>query len=743
MRVIVGLFASAMLLCAQDEPASRGTRVSGSEAKTQTMSWSLDHLYTRPFLWGTWPSHIAWAKHAHIVGFLWNAQGETFEDLYIYNADTKKLTRLTNLKDVKDPINDSEAERDPHRKEYLPPPQGLTSFDLSEDGTKAVFSYRGDLYVAPADGSAPHRITKTKAAEVNPQFSPAGSQIAFTQSGQLYVLSLNGGTWEQRTDVHAPAILTSHMWSPDGKHLAYSVQAHPDRMMPLPIYSGEFVTAQPFERTVAGDTPATWQYYVVESTGDNPPRLMDAGKGFAFHSPEWSEDSKYLIVRTQAQNYKSQEIRIVDVNTAKSKVVFRQTDDRWVELSDFGWDPSSKHIWFTSDQTGFSHLYTVGVDGTNLKQITKGSWEIHRDPFASSPQWIGDSIYYSSTANGTAERQFYRVKTDGSAAPERLSTREGLNIGWVSEDGKEQAILEADLKNPFDLYVNGERITTSPLPDFYKMDWAESRFFTYPSLRDHKPVSARLLLPPGYNPADPNQKPRPAVVYIHGSGYATSVLKQWGSYQELRFVFNNYLAHDGYVVLEMDYRGSTNYGRDWRSGVYLNMGGPDLEDVLGGVEYLRSLKNIDMSRIGIWGWSYGGFMTAMAMFRAPATFKAGAAFSGVYDWRNYNAGYTDERLTSPAENPEAFERSSPIHFSSQLQNHLLILHGIADNNVLFQDAVQLSEKLIHEGKSFEESFYPEESHAYLRGESLRDAFGRVSNFFDRYLKENQGSAPPH
>jgi dipeptidyl aminopeptidase/acylaminoacyl peptidase len=722
MRAVAALLASAMLVSAQD--------------------WSLDHLFRRPYVWGTWPSQIAWAKRAHILGFLWNAHGETFRDLYVYNADTKKLTRLTDLKGLKDPINDTEAERDPHRKEYLPPRAGLTSFDLSEDGARAVFSYRGDLYTVATDGGALTRITKTKAAEVNPRFSPDANRIAFTQSGQIYVLNLKGGTWEQRTDIHAPATLTSFEWSPDGKQIAYSVQPRPERMMPLPNYSGEFVMAAPFERSVAGDTPATWQYYVVESTGDNPPHLMDTGKGFEFHAAEWSENSKYLLVRVQGLNYKRAEIRVVDVNTGKSKVVFHQNDDRWIEMPDVGWDPSSQRIWLTSDQTGFSHLYTVGIDGGNLKQLTKGSWEIHKDPFSNSPQWIGDYIYYSSTAIGTTERQLYRVKADGSAAPERLSNHEGLNIGWISRDGKEQAILQADMKNPFDLYVNGERVTTSPLPEFYKMDWAEARFLTYASLKDHKPVSARLLLPPGYNPDDVNQKLRPAIVYIHGSGYATSVLKQWGSYQELRFVFNNYLAHSGYVVLEMDYRGSTNYGRDWRTGVYLNMGGPDLEDVLGGVEYLKSLKNIDVSHIGIWGWSYGGFMTAMAMFRAPATFKAGAAFSGVYDWRNYNAEYTDERLTSPAENPEAYERSSPIHFSGQLLNSLLIVHGIVDDNVLFQDAVQLSEKLIHEEKAFEEAFYPEESHAYLRDESFRDAFGRAARFFDRALKEDQGS-PAH
>ena len=303
----------------------------------------------------------------------------------------------------------------------------------------------------------------------------------------------------------------------------------------------------------------------------------------------------------------------------------------------------------------------------------------------------------------------------------------------MTEDGKAQAILQADLKNPFDLYVDGSRITKSPLPEFYQIPWAESRFVLYPSAKDKRPVAARLLLPPGYHPDDPAAKPRPAIVYIHGSGYATSVLKQWGSYQELRFVFNNYLAHQGYPVLEMDYRGSTNYGREWRSGVYLDMGGPDLEDVLGGVEYLRGLKNIDMNRVGIWGWSYGGFMTAMSLFRAPTVFQAGAAFSGVYDWANYNASYTDQRLTTPAENPEAYERSSPIHFSQQLQNHLLLIHGMADNNVLFQDAVQLSEKLVSEGKPFDEIFYPEENHGYVRDETLKDAFGRTAAFFDKHL----------
>jgi len=699
--------------------------------------FTLDHLFQRPYVWGTTPSQITWAKHAHVLCFLWNAQGQVFRDLYAYNADLKTLKRLTDLEGLKDPINDNEAEHDPHRQEYLPPRGGVAGYEVSEDGKEAVFSYRGDLFVAETNGSGVRRLTKTKAPETNPQFSPDGTKIAYSQAGELYVLNLNGGMLEQRTDVHTPARLTGFSWSPDGKMIAYAVAANPGRMLPLPIYSGQFVTAAPFARSVAGDTPVPVQWYVTEASGDAPARLLETGKGISRRGAQWSPDTKYLLLAEQAANYKSQDLRVVDVNTGKSKVVFHQDDNRWVEGADMGWDQTGKRLWFTSDQSGFQHLYTVSARGEGLKQVTKGDWEIHNDPFSHSPQWIGDWIYYSSTQDGTAERQYYRVKADGGTAPERLSIEAGLHIGWMTEDGKALAEMKADRKNPLDLYVDGQVVTKSPLSGFAQMPWAEMKFLHYPSLKDGKSVSARLLLPPGYNPDDTTAKPRAAIVYIHGSGYATSVLQQWGSYQDLRFVFNNYLAHEGYVVLEMDYRGSTNYGRDWRSGVYLDMGGPDLEDVLGGVEYLRGLKNIDMSRVGIWGWSYGGFMTAAAMFKSPATFKAGAAFSGVYDWANYNEGYTDERLTTPAENPEAYQRSSPIHFSSRLQNHFLILHGIADDNVLFQEAVQLSEKLIHEGKQFEEAFYPEENHAYARDESYRDAFGRAARFFQSYLNDTK------
>ena len=295
------------------------------------------------------------------------------------------------------------------------------------------------------------------------------------------------------------------------------------------------------------------------------------------------------------------------------------------------WSPDSRSILFTSERDGWSHLFVTGIDGGTPQQLTRGPWEIHTERlFARDPQWIGETIYYSSTEVSPAERQFYRIRPDGSGK-QRISSREGLHVGVVSEDGRFRAMLAADLKNPFDLFVGPvsasdeslQRITRSTRTEFQQYAWPETRFATFPSRRDGKPVAAKILLPSGYRLEDRNQKLWPAVFFIHGSGYATSVLKQWGSYQEQRFVFNCYLAHKGYVVIDPDYRGSSGYGRDWRTDVYLHLGGPDLDDVLGAVDYLRSLGNIDMRRIGIWGSSYGGFMTGMAMFLSPDTFARG------------------------------------------------------------------------------------------------------------------------
>jgi dipeptidyl aminopeptidase/acylaminoacyl peptidase len=695
---------------------------------------TIEHLFRRPLLWGTSPDQVTWSKKGHTLVFLWNADGRRFRDLYSYSPDEQRLTRLTDLEKQEDEINISEEEKDDRLKPYVMPPAGLGSFDLSPDGWRVAFSYKGDLYIAETDGKArPLRLTRTKELETSPQFSPDSKKLASLRGGQLIVQDLTNGQIWQATNVEG-ADLEGYRWSPDGKTFVCLTKKGA-RQLPLPNYSGRFVAARNFVRTVAGDEPGDFGIFLVPSEGGKQDTIeigTPVGKG-SLRMPEWAPDSKKLVALYNSPTWKKKQVMILDAHTRKANTVAEESDDRWVDYGFAGWSPDSKTVLFTSEKDGWAHLYVVPSEGGEPKQLTHGEWEVHRESFSEDPQWIGDSIYFASTEGDTAQRHTYRIRPDGSGK-EKLSQKEGLNIAHVSEDGKYIAWKLADPRNPFDLWVNDKRVTQSPRPEFYTHQWPEIKYVSYPSRGDKKPVAARLMLPPDYRIADRSQKPHPAVVYIHGAGYATSVLKQWGSYQDYRFAYNTFLASKGYVVLEMDYRGSTGYGRDWRSGVYLHMGGPDLDDVLGGVDYLKSLGNIDMNKLGIWGVSYGGFMTDMAMFLSPGTFKAGSAWAAVNDWENYNAGYTAQRLNTPQSNPEAYRRSSPIHFSNNLKDHLLIIHGIVDDNVLFQDAVQLSEKLIHEGKDFSQAFYPQESHGFVRDETWIDALRRTTEWFERYLR---------
>jgi dipeptidyl aminopeptidase/acylaminoacyl peptidase len=704
--------------------------------------WPLEKLFARPYVWGTSPAEVRWAKGGQVLAFLWNAEGRRFQDLYAYQPAAQRLHRLTDLEHLPEDITAGAAERDEIRKAYLEAPAGITAHHLAHDGTRATFALRGDIWVVKTDGSAPPlRLTRTRGGESSPRLAPDGGRVAYSRDGQLVVHDLVTGQIWQVTDLEAGNTLGAFDWAPDGRQFFFQATAGAGRRLLLPNYSGRMVTAEPFRRTLAGDDPLETTIWIAAEQGGTP-RRMDAGPFGAKsydEAPEWSPDGKKLLWRVVHPNLKRAAVVVFETSTGRATVVNEQHDPKWVEMPFAGWSPDGNRVLFTSEADGWSHLYVAPSRGGEATQITRGRWEIHTERnFSRDPEWAGEHIYYASTEEGTAERQFYRIRPDGSAK-EKLSTREGLNIGTVSHEEKHTALMIADLKSPLDLYVDGRRVTTSTRAEFSQYPWPETKFVSFPSAVDGKMVAAKLLLPPGYDPGRKDGRQWPAVFFIHGAGYATSVLKQWGSYVDLRFVYNAHLANKGYVIVDLDYRGSSGYGRDWRTDVYLHLGGRDLEDVLGAVNYVKSLGNIDAKRLGIWGISYGGFMTAMAMFLSPSTFAAGASFASVNDWANYNAGYTEERLTKPGQNPEAYRRSSPIYFSRGLENPFLIVHGMVDDNVLFQDAVQLTEKLIQEGKRFEHFYYPQESHAFVRDETWIDAFRRTTEFFDRNLGRGQAS----
>jgi dipeptidyl aminopeptidase/acylaminoacyl peptidase len=327
-----------------------------------------------------------------------------------------------------------------------------------------------------------------------------------------------------------------------------------------------------------------------------------------------------------------------------------------------------------------------------------------------------------------------------------LPTPGGMNVDpQLSKDGAVLLYEHSQWNVPADLYslrIDAEareqhvpaRLTDTVPPRFKQIPWTRPRFIEYRA-SDGKSVKARIYLPQGF---DRSHK-YPAVVFVHGAGYLQNVINGWNNYWR-EGMFHSLLTARGYVVLDIDYRGSAGYGRDWRTDVYDYLGGLDLQDHLDGIDYVVKNYAVDQARVGMYGGSYGGFMAAMAAMRAPERIACAAALRPVADWKNYYAAspvYTTERLGFPEKNPEGYRRSSPITYADQLRRPLLILHGMVDDNVHFQDSVQLVQKLIDLGKSeyFDVMFYPLENHAFIRPEAWADEYERILRFFDAHLKK--------
>ena len=688
----------------------------------QAETLDFERLFTRPYIWGTRPEQLAWSQQNHQLVFLWNASGRRFLDLYCYQYVKKRLVRLTDL------------ETNSHTEAYPMPSAGIESaFDVARDGRAVTFALRGDIYTVATDGTKPPtQITRTKESESIPAFSPDGQDLAFLLKGEIYLYTRSSGATVPFTTTSGR--VREFHWSPDGRYLAY-VTSDPARQLLIPNYSGEVVVAPGVSRSVAKDDPPATSLWVLGRSGGKPLRVQDCSYGknvILTQSIKWSPDSRSLLWVPVHAAMKKLQIAVSELGDGSTRSLFEVKDEKWVYYSSALWSPDGQQVLFSHDLDGHVHLYRIGLTDAKPVQVTHGDWDTYAGRFTSEPAWVKDNIYFNSTEAGTAERHFYSIRPDGSGK-EQLTHGAGLHLGQVAPDAAAIAYLRGSPDAPGEVYVGDTQVTHSPAASFWKTDWPRVVFVRYPSRRDGKLVSAKLFLPADYHLEDRTAKPRPAVFFIHGGGYSSSVYREWGAYLPTTYAFNCYLAQQGYIVIDPDYRGSSGYGREWRTGVYLDMGGPDLDDVLGGIDYLRSLGNVNTAKLGIWGISYGGFMTNMALFKAPNAFQAGVAWSAVNNWANYLAWYTRQRLTTPQESPDAYRRSSPINFSQNLKDHLLMLHGMSDDNVLFQDLVQLTEKLLHENKSFDTFFYPEENHLYYRDESIRDSFRRTDEWFARYL----------
>lgn len=661
--------------------------------------------------------------------------------------------------------------------------------EWSPDSRRILYAKRGDLYVVNVEGAnVPRRLTTTAAVETGARWLDA-KRVMYQSGGAVFAFdtvdaslvqvtreSGAGSNVQAQSGAASMNGITGVTPSEDGSRIAYIVSdTAKQRALIVPNYTGEFVTAPTFRR---GWTEQRLFVTKTDGTSERATEIkLPAPEGASYiRGVRWTNDNAGLIVDRIDRDTKRRQMFLarvggnVDVVTKTGSLSFsgsvaipesvslidEETDDKWVASLSRIVEPSPKGnaILFASERDGFNHLYLSFVyrisfnakaegaftNPAQARQLTRGNYEV------SWAAWLpdGERVVYSSTEGGTAERQFYIIntRTDDKV---KLNVPKGMNTdAQVSKNGATMVFESSQVLVPNDVYaMNLNRLNDAPVrltdtvPERFKnYKWSVPEFVSY-AAKDGKQVAGRVYVPRGFDKG--SAKKYPLAVFVHGAGYLQNVINGWNNYYR-EAMFHTLLNERGYVVLDIDYRGSAGYGRAWRTDVYDFLGGLDLQDHLDGIDYTVANFNVDKSRVGMYGGSYGGFMAEMAAMRAPEYVRCAAALRPVGDWKNYFASspiYTTERLGYPDKNPEAYKRSSPVTYADKLNRPLLILHGMVDDNVPVQDSVQLIERLIELGKTdyFEVMFYPSENHGFVKAESWADEYERILRFFEMHLKK--------
>jgi dipeptidyl aminopeptidase/acylaminoacyl peptidase len=474
----------------------------------------------------------------------------------------------------------------------------------------------------------------------------------------------------------------------------------------------------------AASSSAPTQHRDLVVVGDEP----DPGAG----GISWSRDGEALAIQFVSIDNKDRWIATVDLAKFALIPQHRLTDPAWIgwTFNDFGWLSDSRTLWYQSEESGFAHLYTKTPNAA-ARALTAGRFEVSEPVLSEGGRWF----YVLSNLTAPYSYDVYRVPSSGGKL-QRVTGLGGVEKFALDRTGKQLLVKHSSPYISAQIAViradgagAARELTDTRTAEYKALSWVSPEIVKVPSTHFEGVIYAKL-----YRPAETPAAKRPAVIFIHGAGYLQNVHLRYPYYFREQ-LFNNLLVQNGYVVLDMDYRASAGYGRDWRAAIYRQMGHPEIDDLLDGKKWLAEQTAVDPQRVGLYGGSYGGFMTLMALFRAPGEFAAGAALRPVTDWMQYDHNYTSAILNDPQIDPIAYARSSPIEFAGGLRGALLICHGVIDDNVLFEDSMRLYQRLIELHKDdFAISPYPLDRHAFSNADSWLDEYKRIYRLFETHLK---------
>lgn len=786
MKFSVSTKAFAIIFC-----LSAGTAFSQSNLTVRD-------IMKDPKSWvGTSPSAIRWSENSENVYFEWNPDINPNDSLYKVGKNGGDVTKVTPsekkqlpgrgvysndqkfkafVKDQNIFLLNIESGETRQLTASLDRKSGLS---FSKDGQTIYFLKSQNLYGIDLSSGLISQHTDFKKGKEKKERKLSGQNqwLKDDQMGLFEVVRMEAEedslekVVEEAYEAKKPktiytgkASVREASVSPDGNFIVYSMVEFTDNdgtIVP------DFVTESGYTtdldaRPKVGAKPSTRSLWVYDIKGDKTyeanvedlPGIKDLPAYYQEYESlkdteakeravfgfwvDWSDNGDALVVYRSADN-KDRWICLLDAASGNLTSLDRQRDEAWVAgpgigwgpfgPGDLGWMPDSKSIWFQSEETGYSHLYTLDVKSEKKKALTSGDFEIY-DPEISNDK---SKWYFSSNEVNSGEKHFYSMPLKGGKRTQ-ITSMMGGNVVTMSPDETKLAIRYSYANKPWELYLmdntpgsSATKITDSQTDEWKKYDWREPEFVTF-TARDGAKVPARLYKPENY------QEGGPAVIFVHGAGYLQNAHKWWSNYFR-EYMFHNILVDNGYAVLDIDYRASAGYGRDWRTAIYRHMGGWDLNDQIDGAKYLVESHGVSEDRIGIYGGSYGGFMTMMALFTQPDVFACGAALRSVTDWAHYNHPYTSNILNTPELDPQAYKMSSPIYFAEGLTKPLLIAHGMIDTNVHFQDVVRLSQRLIELGKEdWEMAVYPVERHGFVEPSSWADEYSRIFKLFEENLK---------
>ncbi len=616
------------------------------------------------------------------------------------------------------------------------------AFTWSDSGNEMLVSAGGDLFLLHVDSGKWDQLTSTVEAERDAKLSPGGRFVSFRRDHDLYSLEVASRKVARLTHDGSETLLngeldwvypeeleigTAHWWSPDGNFIAFfQLDTSREPVFPQADLLALRARLEPERYPQAGDPNADVRVGIVPAAGGDV-HWVDLGepRDNLLARLVWLPHSRGVAVEKLNRVQNRLDLLIADAATGSARTVLHEEDPYWINVNnDLRFLKGDRFLW-GSERDGFHHLYLYSTEGKRLRQLTEGDWEVETVTGLSE---AADELYFTSTEASPLERQLYAVRLDGKHR-RRITAETGTHEISLSPDSRLYLDTASSLTSPPRRTLHG--IDGSETAVFRDADRSQADEYDILPTEIHKVKAAdgtllyaRLIKPSGFAP----DKKYPVAVVVYGGPGVQTVLDKWPA-----MGWDQVLAHRGFIVWQLDNRGSAGRGHRWESVIFRDMGEHELQDQWEGIRYLESLGFADTSHMGIYGWSYGGYMTLYTLTRAPGLFRAGIAGAPVTHWRNYDTIYTERYMGLPADNARAYERASALTKASDLKDKLLLVHNLEDDNVHFQNTVQFMDALERAAKPFEVMLYPQKAHG-VTGPVRKHLYETLTAFFEKNVK---------